>query len=309
MKKFDVALFGPVFVDTVLSGFTRWPMPGEEVFAQSLLREAGGGCFNTACGLARLGGSAICFTVVGRQESEWVLDRVRHFGVCTDGIRFSNLPTGTTVAVSLADDRSFFTYEGANRELPDWLESPGLAGELAAARHVHFAYPLPAVPGVRIVRELHALGSTVSLDVGWREDWLKDEASWSLLRELDWFFPNEAEAVRMTRRSDHDEILRAFASFGAHRVAMKLGAGGAALWDGSRAIHQPAVPVKAVDTTGAGDAFDAGFLHAHLAGLPDPVCLERGVICGSLSARKAGSLEALPTLDEVLQFHEHDTKR
>jgi ribokinase len=310
MKSFDVALFGSVFVDHVLTGFLGWPKPGEEVFAEHYHREAGGGCFNTACGLAKLGASTTCFSAVGRTDSQWLLNRVRDFGVCADQVRFSGLPTALTVVMSLADDRSFFTFDGANHELTSWLDSPGLPAELAAAKHVHFAYPLPPDPGLRIVQALHALGSTVSLDVGWQAGWLKDDKSWSLLPELDWFFPNQDEGALMTGKLNPEEMLRAFASRGGRGVAVKLGPHGAACLSGARMFHKPAaIAVKAIDTTGAGDAFNAGFLHAYLSGLAAEVCVERGVICGSLSVRKAGSLDALPGLNDVLQYHEHYERR
>lgn len=313
MKRFDIALFGSVFVDHVLTGLTRLPGPGEEVFAESYQREVGGGCFNTACGMALLGSSPTCFALVGREDSQWMLDRVRSFGVATDQVRFSDLPTGVTVSASLSAsesaERAFFTYDGANQALIDCLESPELPERLAVARHVHFACPISPTKGLQIVRKLHQLGSTASLDVGWHEAWLRNPASWHLLAELDWFLPNESEARLMTGQSDMENVLRVFASRGARRVVVKRGPHGATLWNGVEALRAPGVAVRVVDTTGAGDAFNAGFLHAFLAGLSETICLNRGTICGSLSTRQAGSLAAFPNLNEVLEYHDNITKR
>ena len=309
MKQFDIATFGYVYVDLVLTGLPRLPAPGEEVFAQDYHRAAGGGCFSTACGMTLLGASSTCFAFVGKHDSEWLLNRVRSFGVQIRNVRFSDLPTGITVAASLATDRAFITYDGANQELMKWLESPEIPALLGTARHVHFACPLPPRSGLRVIRHLHSLGSTISLDVGWQEDWLRDNAVWPLLAELDWFLPNENEARLMTGHSEVDGMLRTFAERGVRRVAVKLGSNGAALLNGADTLRTPAIPVNVADTTGAGDAFNAGFLHAFLAGLPAETCLKRGVICGSLSVRKAGSVEAFPKLDEVLKYHGDDTKR
>ena len=309
MKRFDIALFGSVFVDHVLTGLARLPGLGEEVFAKNYHSEAGGGCLNTACGMAMLGASPTCFALVGKDDSEWLLNRVRSFGVQTDNVRFSDQPTGMTVAASLEADRAFITYDGANEALFAWLESPELPEQLATARHVHFACPLPPETGLPIVRKLHTLGSTVSLDVGWQEAWLRDATVWPLLAELDWFLPNESEANMLTGQADVEAIFRTFHSRGVRRVTVKLGPRGAALWNGVDTLRASAIPVTVVDTTGAGDAFNAGFLHAFLAGLPDETCLNRGALCGSLSVRKAGSVEAFPNLDEVLRYNGNYTKR
>ncbi|HWY30250.1 MAG TPA: carbohydrate kinase family protein [Candidatus Acidoferrum sp.] len=309
MKTFDVALFGPVFIDHVFTGLERLPGPGEEIFATGYCREAGGGCINTACGIAKLGALSTCFGLMGRHDSQWLIERVRSFGVTTEHVRYSELPTGVTVSASLAGDRSFLTYDGANESWTQWLESPGLPELLAMARHVHFACPLPPEAGLRIIRRLHVLGSTVSLDVGWQDNWLRNAEVWPFLAELDWFLPNEKEASLMTRQTDVDEVFSVCAHHGVNRLVIKLGASGAAMRNRGATIRSSAIAASVVDTTGAGDAFNAGFIHAFLAGLPDQTCLERGIICGSLSTRQAGSLAALPDLSEVLKYHDNEPKR
>jgi len=130
-----------------------------------------------------------------------------------------------------------------------------------------------------------------------------------LLAELDWFLPNESEASLLTGETDEAEMLRVFSSRGVRGVVVKLGAKGAVLWKGKNTLRTPAMEVAAVDTTGAGDAFNAGFLHALLAGLPLETCLKRGAICGSLSTRQAGSVAAFPNLTEVLKYHGDNSER
>jgi sugar/nucleoside kinase (ribokinase family) len=309
MKRHDVATFGPVFADHVLTGLSKLPAPGEEVFAQGYRREVGGGCFATACGLAALGAAAACFAVVGREDGQWLLDRVQSFGVNTDAVRFSDAPTGVTVAASLPADRAFLTFDGANCDLWPWLESDELVNHLIRARHVHFACPLPPKTGRRLIQTLHAEKTTVSLDAGWQEEWMGDENIWPLLADVDWFLPNESEARFLTGESSAEKMLETFAARGAGGVVIKLGPDGAATRHGAAIIKAKALDVPVIDTTGAGDVFNAGFLHAFLAGLPVEACLERGAICGSLSTTKAGALEAFPKLNEVLKHHRHDPKR
>src|SRR5450755_1772460 len=215
----DVALFGSVFLDHILTGFTQWPQPGHEAFATGYHREAGGGCFNTACGLAKLGCSATCFASVGEADGDWLVKRVREFGVITDEIRFSEQPSGVSVSVSLPKDRSFFTYNGANTDLAAWLEEPSLIDRLARTRHVHFACALPPNPGLRIVRALQARGCTVSLDVGWDPPWFRKGGSLEVLRQVDLFLPNQAEAEAITGQTSLPQIIAAIERIGTRVVA------------------------------------------------------------------------------------------
>ncbi len=88
-------------------------------------------------------------------------------------------------------------------------------------------------------------------------------------------------------------MLRAFERMGLKRVALKLGAEGAGLlWDGEIAFQKPR-RIDAVDTTGAGDCFDAGFTYAWLQGMDPKHCLQAGAVCGEMSARAMGGTAAL----------------
>ena len=103
----------------------------------------------------------------------------------------------------------------------------------------------------------------------------------------------------MTGETEPESILRRFREEGAKAVALKLGARGAGLlWEG-RIVFVDPHPVKPVDTTGAGDCFDAGFLHAWLRGEPPESCLRMVAICGALSTEGLGGLSAFPSRDRL----------
>jgi sugar/nucleoside kinase (ribokinase family) len=296
VNPFDVMVAGDLFVDLIMSDFDAWPEPGTEVRAKGFHREVGGGAAITACGLAKLGSRTAVFGVVGEDTGEWVAKRLQSCGVITSGLRFDPLePTAISVAVSTPEDRAFLTYMGANVRLPALLDR----AEFGSARHIHLATPPDLERGRDLLEAIRREGCTVSLDVGWHEDWLADPRAMKFLELVDVFFPNEREAQRMTGERDGERCLRAFEKAGAKDVAMKAGRNGAMLLSNREILREGAVAVKSIDTTGAGDCFDAGFLHFWLKRESPAICLRAGAICGAASTEAYGGINGFPKLERV----------
>jgi sugar/nucleoside kinase (ribokinase family) len=174
---------------------------------------------------------------------------------------------------------------------------------LRSSRHVHVSsYFLqaglpPDLPP--LFREAHEAGVSTSIDPNWdpADEW--DGGLLSLLSETDCFLPNSVEARSITGVDDIDVAALTLAERGSI-VAVKFGQGGGlALW-GDEVVRSESIPADVVDTTGAGDSFDAGFLAGRLTGLPLSRCLQLAVACGSLSTRAAGGTAAQPTMDEAV---------
>jgi len=289
----QVAVAGEIFVDLIFSGLDEWPQPGKEIFARNFHRELGGGTAITACALASLGTECGVFACVGRESFDWIVRRLDDFAVINELSVDPCEPTAITVAATQPQERAFLSYAGANRAFDAVFLDALRAGRRIASRHVHMAFPPRLEVAVELVERLHAQGCSVSLDVGWREDWLTDARAIEVLPHFDIFFPNEAEASRITGLDHPEAILKWFASRAIDRVALKLGAQGAALlWNG-QIQSVPGRAVNAVDTTGAGDCFDAGFLHEWLNGKSPEDCLRTANICGALSTEALGGLNAL----------------
>jgi sugar/nucleoside kinase (ribokinase family) len=304
MKSWDVIVIGEVFVDHVMSGFTSWPKPGEEVFCEHYTREIGGGAAITSCALARLGRSVQLLAVIGSFDGAWLEQRLKYFGVTVAGLRKVDGWTGTTLSVSTREDRSFFTHAGANTHLHRELRRRDTLEKLTQARHVHFAMPLPGMLGERVLPLLREAGTTVSLDVGFRPEWFGDPNNASICQSVDYLLPNEKEAGLMCGSEDPREYF-AFARKQQFRApVLKLGARGAMSVDGDAIHGVPPPPVDAIDSTGAGDAFDAGFIDAVLDAAKPQECLRRGCICGALSTRVAGALGAIPDSEELWKVYE-----
>ncbi len=299
-RPFDAIVAGDLFVDLILGGFTEWPGPGTEVFAKDYRRDVGGGAAITACGLARLGSNTGVFSVVGNDTGAWVAERLQSFGVQTSELRFhATEPTAFSVAVSTAQDRTFLTYQGANRKFPEVLAETANAGGLQKTRHLHLGWAPPLETATALLAAIRGNGCTVSLDTGWHEAWLSDARAMDLLRDVDIFFPNEVEALRMTGHADPKACLLAFQQAGARRVVLKLGHRGAVmLWDGEILEAEPWA-VNPIDTIGAGDSFDAGFLHYWLRGEAPLTCLNAANVCGALSTEAYGGVAGFPDAAKV----------
>jgi len=304
----DLLVAGELFVDLILSGFGSWPQPGQEAFAKEFRRDVGGGAAITACGLAKLGSSCRLMGIVGTDTGEWLVNRLIDNGVDTASVVFDSVePTAFTVAVSTPHDRTFLTYPGANRRLQPLLMEAATARQLTGIRHVHLA----CAPDIEFAADLfdgfRAQGCTLSIDVGWHEDWLRNQNAFAALKHVDIFFPNEVEARCMTGEEDPAQILDAFSAAGLKRVAVKLGSRGAALlWDGEQ-LFTGAHPVTPLDTTGAGDCFDAGFLHAWINRESPETCLRTANICGAISTEAYGGIAGFPApgrlKNELLKGH------
>ena len=299
-KIWDVVVVGDLFIDEVLSDFTSLPKLGEESFARKFRREIGGGAANTACALAKLGWRVAALGVVGKEDGVWVVRRFMDAGVNTTFLEnHPDEPTGLTVSVSTREDRAFFSYYGANERLSSLLKEPNARKLMANARHVHLACAPDRILHAGLLEYLRKHRCHVSLDVGGHETWLMDARNLDTVRQASLFLPNLREGELMTGESHPHEILRAMHDKGVTAVGLKLGGRGAALLWRNKEYHCDPFPVANIDTTGAGDCFDAGFIHAWLEDQPPQCCLETANICGALSTRALGGIEGFPTLSEL----------
>jgi sugar/nucleoside kinase (ribokinase family) len=178
-----------------------------------------------------------------------------------------------------------------------------MLASLRQARHVHLALPLEREPGLQLLSALRAQGCSTSLDVGFHPEWLQAPPNLDICRAVDYFLPNEKEAAIFCGTESGDYLAVA-GKKGVARPVVKQGRSGAAMIaDGVRCQASPP-SASVIDTTGAGDVFDAGFIDAHLDGASPQECLRRACACGALSTRAAGALSALPDRAELEQVCE-----
>ncbi len=298
-RRWDAVTVGEIYIDHVFSGLQNWPVPGEEIFTRNYLRELGGGAAITACGLGLLGRRTAVFGVIGEVECQWIKKRFADFDVEHDGLKQVPGSSGVTVSVSVSEERTFYSYKGSNEKLDQYLSSPGLVEQLRQAAHVHFAVPLDRRIAQELLPQLKAAGCTVSLDVGWQPEWYLRQENLQTCREIDYFLPNRKEAEYLTGNEHPEEVLLGLEKLGFTHVVVKLGAEGAAIHANGSMLHVPSPATKVVDTTGAGDAFDAGLIDAVLDGAGAREALLRAAACGALSTRSPGALNGLAMREEL----------
>jgi sugar/nucleoside kinase (ribokinase family) len=299
---------GELNVDMIVSGLPVFPSLGQEILAGDLHVVMGSSSAICAAGLARLGATVDFLGKVGKDTyGDFATEQLRLLGVGTGHVIYDGaVRTGVTISLTYPEDRALITYLGGIPDLQ--LEDIDLS-LLPHYSHLHVgSYFLQrglqaGLP--ELFRQARRAGLIVSLDAGFDpvERW-GDDNLMAVLRLVDIFLPNDVEARQIARVDDTEAALWELAK-AARLVVVKCGPAGAMALHEGQIIHSPAFPVDVVDTTGAGDSFNAGFIHAYVfQGLPLQEALRFANACGVLSATGVGGTAAQPTLEQVRAFLE-----
>jgi sugar/nucleoside kinase (ribokinase family) len=283
----DLVTVGEAFEDLIFVGLTRLPRLGEEVKTNGFMQTLGGGAIITAVAARRLG--TRCRVVSGLSPAAAQL--LRREGIAVTDLRRPGERHAISAALSTAHNRAFVTFNGINAVLEQRLFAPVTS---VSARHAHFAfYPRQCARWRRVLAALRRKGITTSWDFGWNEGLATDPAFLPLVAELEYVFLNEQEALLYSRKR---RLLDAwqFWRTRARAAIVKLGAAGSRWIAAGVEIEERPPEVRVVDTTGAGDAYNGGFLAARLAGRSPRGCLRAGNRIGALSTRAPGGIDGLP---------------
>lgn len=272
---------GRVYCDLVFTGAPALPSLGTEVFAEGLSLHVGGGAAITAATFAALGHSATLFATLPAAPFDTVVrEDLAQLGVDT-GPCGQGMAAQITVAIPAQDDRAFLTHR-AGPALPAALPS-------GPWRHLHIGELTTAQEHPSLIAAARDMGLTVSLDCSWDAATLaKGRDLAEVLSQVDVFLPNTAEFEALTRAGLPDGM--------APLTVVKDGANGARAHTATGWTKGPTTAVPVVDATGAGDAFNGGFLAAWLDGAPLAVCLAQGNRCGAAAVRAPGGTGGLAHL-------------
>ncbi len=284
----DVLLSGTVFFDIVFTGLDRMPGPGEELWSKGL-GSSPGGIANLATATARLGlrtGLVAGFGDDAYADWMWQVMQDEEGIDLSASRRFENFHSHLTVSIAAHDDRSMVTH---GHSLPEPLSTLVLRAPRSRAAVVDLAGE------TGWWAQLAAGGTKIFADIGFDESGRWDPADLAPLAHCHAFTPNAVEAMNYTRTETPDRAVRALAD----RVPLAVVTDGSA---GSYAIDSstgeeaycPAVPVTALDPTGAGDVFAAGIVLGTLAAWPLEERLKFASLCAALAVQQFGGSLAAP---------------
>jgi sugar/nucleoside kinase (ribokinase family) len=310
----DLVVVGDCNPDVLVVGDDVTPGFGQqEKLVDGITMVVGGSAAITAVAAARLGLRVALVAVIGADPAgTFMLAELAREGVdCSAVAVRPDAPTAMTVALSRGEDRAILTAIGAAATLTA-RDVP--AALLRQARHVHVSsyFLLEDSLGAGLAAMFQAAragGATTSLDTNWDPAgrWGDDRLR-AAMGQADLLLPNEAEALRLSGRDSLPEAVAELAA-GGSRLAVKLGARGALCVDGARRYRVQPPRLRPVDTTGAGDCFNAGLLAGLGRGLPLPQAAALGCAAGAASTRAAGGTASSPGLDEALALASRVTVR
>ena len=301
--RYDILVAGEINPDLILSGNVTPEFGQVEKLVDSAALTIGSSSAIFACGAARLGLKVAFIGVCGDDVfGKFMLEEMSKRGVDVDNVIVrKDGQTGLSVILNQGSDRAILTHPGLIAE----LRASDIADSLLAqASHLHVAsYFLqtklqPALTS--LFQRARSLGLTTSLDTNYdpSERWTGFD---ELLAVTNVFLPNEAEAKSLTGAED---ALNAADRLGSRveALAIKLGKAGALGMFGSQKVQVESIPVQVVDTVGAGDSFDAGFLFGYLNLWSLEKSLRLACVCGALSTQQAGGTDGQPTLEQAMKY-------
>jgi len=304
MKKIDVTVIGDINVDIITSKIENFPERDTQILVDNFELTSGGCAANFAKAISLLGLKTRFIGKIGQDTfGNFAINSLKEKKVELK-ISKGKKNTGVTIAVPFKDNtRSFITYTGTNSE----LGREDIKFELIEGSYLHVASFF--LQGLRestkeLLEYAHSKGIIVTFDTGW------DPKGWSLddiklikkiLAKVDIFFPNFREGKKITNAKTKEEVCEELLSLGPEIIALKLGERGSYIATQKENFFIPAFKVDVVDTTGAGDVFDAAFVYGHFKNWKLKKIGKFANAAAALSTRDYGS-KNYPIIEEIFKL-------
>lgn len=299
VARFDLVVVGELNVDLLFYGDDVTPAFGQvEKLVDDAVLTVGSSSAIFAHQAALLGLRVAFVGKVGDDPfGDYMVDRLQKVSIDTSAVVVDpEIKTGITAHLVRGEDRAMLTYTGSIEALRIQEVDEDV---LRHTRHLHLgSYFLQKglQPGLLdLFAHARQAGVTTSLDPGWDPEECWDSGLTGILQQTDVFLPNEQELLAITGEDSVESGLKACTE--PHLVVLKRGSSGATAYEDGIATSCVPPPVESVDATGAGDSFGAGFLFGLLKGYGTERALEMGCVCGALSTRSSGGVDAQPDLE------------
>jgi sugar/nucleoside kinase (ribokinase family) len=298
----DVLIVGDYCFDLILTGLPSEPKIGKEIFAQGVDVKIGGGTIPSGIAMKRLGLNPAIHMQLGNDFfSDYARKAIVDAGFDEELLTVHQQPLQRlTVALSYPKDRAFVSYADkpptkatGNRFDAGILESVQI-------KHLHFAHLSAGLMAEELIQTAKRQGTTISSDSGWNPSAFDHPRLRQTLSHLDIFMPNEIEVTHIAGMTEVKDACRSLSEY-VPLIVVKLGPKGSFAFTQEKSCVVPAIKVKAVETTSAGDCFNAGFLFGWLQGWSLEQALLSGNICGGLSATSI-SWQATPTREQLISL-------
>ena len=296
----SLLVFGDLNVD-VIGRVDAWPVPGGECLCPQLELHCGGVGANCALAIAPWGIDVQLLGCVGKDRfGELLVETLQKTGVDIRGVQRSARSLTGILYINVTPDgqRTFFGSRGANQFMDPGRVSRGALEQCTAAHLVGYSFlnPGPEKMARQILRQFHARGKRVSLDVGMEPAKRISKKILRVLPQVDLLFVSSEEAALLTGQSNTRKNFLRLQRAGAKEIVMKTGKRGCLISEGGILREVPPFAVRAVDSTGAGDAFTAAFLQARLRGWP---ALEAALVANAAGAAAASRVGAGRMLSDI----------
>lgn len=299
-NKSFVAGVGSTNIDLLYYGLDKLPKEGEEVYSKSFSLQLGGGCPATLINLGRLGVPTKIATELGKDIfSAFAANEFEKAGVTPLNLyQRWGMPLNVTSAMITANDRTFMSYGNANVEATK--EALEKAYEMCRGAKIVIMQPGEFLP---LYEKLKAEGTLLVFDSGW-DDTMSLETYREYLTLADYYTPNQKEALKITGANTPEQAAEILSDY-FQNVVIKLDKNGCLGMQNGKTFIVPPVPnVKCVDSTGAGDAFLAGFIYGLFHDKPFADCILFGNITGGKCVTEVGCLRGYLTENTLLQQYE-----
>ena len=299
MDRPSILVVGSANVDLVVTA-EQLPKPGETLLGHRFQTFSGGKGANQAVAAARAGGKVAMIARVGTDGfGKRLVDDLAASGVDTSEIRYVDEPSGVALIVTAANgENAIVVAPGANKHL-DAAAIDEVMPKMTHVTHVLVQLETPLDGVIRAAQWARDLGATFVLDPAPAQPLSKQ-----LLELTDWITPNEREASTLLglekKELDSFEAVRALQALGSRNVILKMSSKGAVVLVGNTdPVHVRPVPVTAVDTTAAGDAFNGAFAVALSEGRSPVEAAEFAAAAAALSVTRRGAQPSMPTRGEI----------